>query len=89
LLAISVDPVPRSRALAEELRLPFPLLADEDVTVTHAYGVFDEDNDVAWPAIFVVAPDGTVAWREVSESYKIRPPPPRILAALACDARAE
>jgi len=74
--------VERSAALSEELGLGFPLLADDDHATIRAYGVEDGQNGVAWPSIYVVARDGTVAWRSHAETYKVREAPVAILAAL-------
>ena len=79
---MSVDPPPTSAELAGKLGLTFPLLADEKRETVRAYGVEDGENGVAWPALFVIAPDGRIAWRSLSETYKERAAPAEILRAL-------
>ena len=83
LVAISVDPPETSKALMAKLGVTFPLLSDVDRSTIRAYGVEDEENRIAWPAIFIVAPDGTIRWRDLAETYKERPTSEVILQALA------
>ena len=82
LVALSVDSVPDSQALAEREKLSFPLLSDPDRTVIKAFGLDDPGNEIAWPAVYVLARDGTVVWRAFLDSYKERPPVSDILAAV-------
>ena len=44
ILGVSLDDVDSHKAFAEKFRLPFPLLADTDHTVSEAYGVYKEKN---------------------------------------------
>lgn len=44
ILGVSLDDVDSHRAFAEKYRLPFPLLADTDASVSTAYGVYKEKN---------------------------------------------
>ena len=83
LIAISVDPPEKSSQLAAKLGIDFPLLADLDRSTIRTYGVEDAENGVAWPAIFIVAPDGSIRWRSLAETYKERPTSEVILDALA------
>lgn len=59
-LAVSVDPLAAHKAFAEQLRPPFPLLADEGGAVARAYGVYDPEQRRARRAVFVIDRDGTV-----------------------------
>jgi peroxiredoxin len=72
--AISVDDPADSRALAEKLELPFPLLSDPEARVIAAYGVLMRDQVLAVPATFVVRPDRTLAWQYVGDAVPDRPP---------------
>ena len=81
-MAISVDPPAKSKELAGKLSVTFPLLSDEPLATAHAYGVEDKENSISWPSLFVIAPDGKVAWRSVSQTYKVRAGPADILKAL-------
>jgi peroxiredoxin len=82
LVAISVDPPDRSKAVVTRLGLTFPLLSDRDRLAVESFGVEDVENGVAWPAVFVLEPGGTVRWRSLSDDYRNRPTPEDILAAL-------
>ncbi len=87
MLAISVDPVDTSTALAHELGLAFPLLSDPELTVIRAYGVADEGNGIAWPSLFLIErgeradQGGRVRWRSTATSVSVRPTVADVLAA--------
>jgi peroxiredoxin len=84
-VGISADSVAKSRDLAGDLGLSFPLLSDPDLAAIRAYGVADESNEIAWPAEFLVDADGTIRWRATAESVGTRPSIAEVLRA--CDAR--
>jgi hypothetical protein len=44
--------------------------------------VEDQENGIAWPAIFIVGRDGNVRWRSLAETYKERPTSEVVLRAL-------
>jgi len=73
----------RDAALAGKLGLDFPLIADPDRTLIRGFGVEDQENEIAWPAIYVIGRDGKVAWRWLATSYKERPTADQLLEALA------
>ena len=77
-----MDPLDRSKALAEKLGVKYPLLSDPRREVVRAYGVVDEENGIAWPAIFIVGRDGTVRWRSLADTFKERPTSEVVLGAL-------
>ena len=81
MVAISVDELEDSSELAEEQGLTMPLASDPGGAVIKAYGVWDQGNEIAWPALFLVV-DGTVAWRDLTRDYKKRPPVEDVLAAI-------
>lgn len=68
LLGISVDDQASHKEFAESLNLRFPLLADDDPTgeIARAYGVYDENDQVAERALFVLDADGDINWRYVA-----------------------
>ncbi|MEI9852895.1 MAG: redoxin domain-containing protein [Sphingomonas sp.] len=68
LLGISVDGVWCHRAFAAARNLRFPLLADFEPkgAVARAYGVYRSHDGTSERALFVIAPDGRIAWRYVS-----------------------
>lgn len=76
-LAISADSLSDTQALAHKLGLGFPVLADPQRAVIRRYGVEDAENEIAWPAVFLITRDATgaaqIRWREVSDDYRDRP----------------
>lgn len=44
ILGVSLDDVDSHRMFADKYKLPFPLLADTDTSVSNAYGVYKEKN---------------------------------------------
>ncbi|APR75285.1 Hypothetical protein A7982_00631 [Minicystis rosea] len=73
LAAISVDEREDSITFARQIGAKYPLLLDEGLRVSLAYGVAMAGRDIPVPAIFVVLPDGTIFWRKVGESVADRP----------------
>lgn len=86
-MAISVDPVEASQKLAADLKLDFQLLSDPDLKVIDTYSVRHPGGgggkDIARPATFILDREGVVRWRELTENYRIRVRPERILERLA------
>jgi peroxiredoxin len=70
LFAVSVDEPVRSRALKEQLGLPFELLSDESRAVVQAYGLFnrEENGGIAYPALFMLDRDRTVRFRSLDRT---------------------
>ena len=76
--AIVVDPVEQNAAMVEKLLLPFPVLSDPQADVIRKWGVFNEREQVAKPAIFLVRPDMSIGHSYVGRDYADRPAaPPR------------
>ncbi len=66
-LGVSVDSIDSHRSWAEELGgLAFPLLSDSEKTLTRAYGVLDEKEQVALRATFIIGPTGAISYQVVS-----------------------
>ena len=82
LVALSVDSVEDGKALAEREKLSLTLLSDPTRKVIQAFGIDDPGNEISWPAVYVLAPDGSVAGGAFLQSYKERPPVEDILAAV-------
>lgn len=72
LVAIAVDEPATSKVLAERLHLTFPLVSDVGGAAIKAFGVFDDETEIAWPSIFVVAADGTVVKRWLADTFRER-----------------
>jgi peroxiredoxin (alkyl hydroperoxide reductase subunit C) len=67
ILGVSVDSVESHRSWAEELAgIEYPLLSDEDKTVSRAYGVLNEREGVPLRATFIINPSGEISYLVVS-----------------------
>lgn len=86
MLAISVDPPEDSRPIVESYGLTFPLLSDPDLRVIDAYGLRHPDGgldgDIARPAVFVLDREGRIAWRDLTDNWRVRVRPERLLDEL-------
>jgi peroxiredoxin len=83
IVAITIDGPDVNRMLATQLGITLPIAADPAHTAIDAYGVFDGENEIAWPAMFLVEQDGTISWRFVGDTYKVRPTAVEVEQALA------
>jgi peroxiredoxin len=72
-VAIIVDPAEDSRALADKIGIPFPLLADPGAEVADRYGIAVRGDEMAIPTTLVVLPDRTIFWKKVGETVADRP----------------
>ncbi|MCA1598619.1 MAG: peroxiredoxin family protein [Chloroflexi bacterium] len=81
-VGISVDPPAHNRAMVEKLRLPFPLLSDPQGALSRCYGVWNDDQRLAIPAIVVVDRVGTVRWVYAGHDFADRPGDEDLFAAL-------
>jgi len=67
ILGASVDSIDSHRAWAEELGgLEYPLLSDEDKTLSRAYGVLNEKDGVSLRATFIINPAGVISYQVAS-----------------------
>ncbi len=82
MVAISADPAERSAQLAAKLGLTFPILSDPQRDVIRLFGVEDAQNEIAWPALFVIGPGRKIVRRVMLETYKERPLVSQILETL-------
>jgi peroxiredoxin len=86
-LAISVDPVERAREIVEAHGLEFALLSDPQAAVVREYGVLHEGGgpfgDIARPACFLLDRQGRIVWRDLTENWRVRVRPDRVLDQLA------
>ncbi|PYN69800.1 MAG: hypothetical protein DMD93_06275 [Candidatus Rokuibacteriota bacterium] len=51
---------------------PFALLSDVHRTVMRAYGVWDEERNVAYRATFVIDRDGLLRWGQAGDRHMVR-----------------
>ncbi len=62
--------------------IDYPLLADPDLAAIDAYGVRHPEgmgHDIARPATFLVDRQGRVAWRDLTDNWRVRVRPERVL----------
>jgi mycoredoxin-dependent peroxiredoxin len=71
-LAISGDSHFCHAEFAKARSFPFPLLSDIHRSAIRAYGVFDEDRNVAYRSTFVIDRDGALRWGQVGERQMVR-----------------
>lgn len=75
LIAVGGDDLARTQSYVEDIGVGFPVVADGEAgqlgKVARAFGVLDEANQIPWPSVFLLAPDGTVKWSNLSPTYKI------------------
>ena len=65
LIAISADPVDTLGAWARDDQFQFLMASDRDVTVAKQYGALSTRGTGTNRNLFVVGPDGKIAWRAV------------------------
>lgn len=75
------------KELSSKIAVDFPLLADTDRAVIKQYGVEDGENEIAWPALFVIDKSGKIARRIMLETYKERPTKDALIDALDAAAK--
>ena len=87
MLAISVDPVDKNREMSDKLGFEFALLSDPEHEAIDAYGVRHAEGgmggvDIARPAVFVLDRDGNIAWKDLTENWRVRVRPDEVLRQL-------
>ena len=82
-LAISADGVERNVEIARRYAPDLRVLSDPQLVAIDAFGLRHVDGgidgDIARPATYIVASDGRVAWRDLTENWRVRPRPTRLL----------
>ena len=69
ILGVSVDSIESHRKWAEELGgVDYPLLSDDEKTVSRAYNVLDEREGVCLRATFVINPSGQISYLVISHT---------------------
>ena len=72
MLAISGDSPFCHAAFLRAHPFPFPLLSDVHRSVIAAYGVLDQDRNVAYRSTFVVDRDGMLRWGQAGDRQMVR-----------------
>ena len=71
-LAVSGDSTFSHAEYAKMRGFPFPLLSDIHRAVIRAYGVHDEDRNVAYRSTFVVDREGVLRWGQAGDRHMVR-----------------
>ena len=87
MMAVSVDPPEKNRAVMDKAKLAFPILADESRSSTRAFGIMHEKGspngtDIPIPAMFLIDRNGVIAWERVAEAVQDRPDPQEVIDAV-------
>ena len=82
ILAVSVDDAIIQAQTSEKIESRYPILLDPDAKTTKAFGVFNPQERLAFPATFVVGPDRRVLYRYVGKDLHDRPPFDRVMEVL-------
>lgn len=73
--------------MVERLGLGFPILSDPDAATIRAWGLLHAgggiDGDIARPATFVLDGEGRVAWRSLTDNWRVRVRPEHLLEGVA------
>ena len=64
-LPISADSVATHTEWAREMKFPFALVSDPQLTAADAYGSHAPGRPTSGRTVFVVGRDGTIAWRDL------------------------
>jgi peroxiredoxin len=80
--AISVDPPAHNARMVGKLKIPFPLLSDPKGEVTRAYGLWNEKENVAVPAVVIVNRSGEITYLHAGSDFADRPTDGEVFAAL-------
>jgi peroxiredoxin len=88
-IAISSSAVEDHARLARKLGAHFPILSDAKGEAIRAYGLLHPDAvwgmtaPIARPAVFLIDKNGTIADRWLTDNWRVRARPERLLAMLA------
>jgi peroxiredoxin len=63
LVAISADSAPELAAWARDDEFPFLMASDTGSVVGKRYGAYSQRGNVDNRTLFIIAPDGRIAWR--------------------------
>ena len=72
MIAISGDSTFSHAEFARARQIRFPLLSDIHRAVIRAYGVHDEERNVAYRSTFVIDRDGILRWGQAGDSQMVR-----------------
>jgi peroxiredoxin len=86
-LAVSADTPEESRKLVESAKLDFALLSDPEGAAWDAFGLRHAGgaiggDDIARPGVFVIDRQGRIAWRKLTDNWRVRVRPEEVLDQL-------
>ena len=86
-LAICVDSVEENAGVVDRLKLDFPVLSDPDLQACDAFDLRHEKasidgRDIARPAVFILDREGVIQWRELTDNWRVRVRPEKIIEQL-------
>ncbi len=79
-LGVSTDNLDSHKDFASRYRLNFPLVADPDFRISKAYGVFNEERQMARRVTFVIDKDGII--RHIFDKVDVRAHADDVIAVL-------
>ena len=87
LIAVSVDPPRRSRDVVERGRLPFPILADKQRSLTSSLGLLHnggglDGSDISLPAHVLIDRERRIRWKYVADRIQNRLAAERVLESV-------
>jgi len=71
-LAVSADTTFCHAEFAKARGFSFPLLSDVHRTAIRAYGVHDEDRNVAYRSTFIIDREGALRWGQAGDRLMVR-----------------
>lgn len=83
---MSVDEAAVTAEKLASAGIEYPLLADPGFAAIDAYGVRHPEgmgHDIARPATFLIDRQGKIAWRDLTDNWRVRVRPERVLEQLA------
>jgi peroxiredoxin len=86
-IAISADTPEQNRQLREDMNFDFFVLSDSEGQAISAFGLQHKSagihgEDIARPGVFVLDRGGRIAWRSLTENWRIRVRPETIIEQL-------
>lgn len=80
---LSPDAADKQEKMRQDMDLDFPVLVDDDLAVTTAFGLLNDKGNLPHPAALTIDKDGVVTWMRVDENYRLRPSQEELRSALA------
>ncbi len=61
-VAITPELPGKVKTLAENLKPPFPVLSDQELTAVRQYDIYNPTTNWTWPAAFIIDKDGVIQY---------------------------